>query len=266
MAEKLKLTMIDNRPIEFEYPPKAHLPRFLRGKGIQNYEPVTTATFLAVSEKTGGPVFDIGANIGLYSLAASIALDVEVLAFEPFAPAFSMLNKIIKDYDFEIKSLQMAVSDKEGEAIFYISSKSDMSNSLNPELREHIREEKISTTTIDIQSRSLAPRVIKVDTETTEIDVLKGGLNYIRENKPYIILEILTEDQMAEIKSMIDGLGYQLISLASKDYLRRLIDVSDLDVSGDKRNFLLTPRELDLDHYSATNRFLKKLRSLRVTE
>ena len=49
MAEKLKLTMIDNRPIEFEYPPKAHLPRFLRGKGIQNYEPVTTATFLAVS-------------------------------------------------------------------------------------------------------------------------------------------------------------------------------------------------------------------------
>jgi len=61
----------------------------------------------------GDILFDIGANIGTYSVYAA-SLGVKVFAFEPESGSYAILNKNIKinSFDKSIKALNLALNDK----------------------------------------------------------------------------------------------------------------------------------------------------------
>src|SRR5688572_4800343 len=74
-----KLTKIDDNYLSFQL--------FWRGGDF--YEPITRTVLESLAEQ-GGTFFDIGANIGFYSLAlGSLYPSLEIIAFEPNPKNFS---------------------------------------------------------------------------------------------------------------------------------------------------------------------------------
>lgn len=264
--ETCYLYLPGGRLITFEYPRKFHLPRYLAGKGLQNYEPISQALFLASVERLNGAVFDIGANIGIYSMVVATALRRQVYAYEPFAEAASVLRTITERYAFPIQVTEAAVSDSLDDREFYLSKKSDMSNSLNPGFREHAAVRKVRSVTVDSEAARVRPCAIKIDTETTEMEVLRSSESTLREDRPVLLVEILNEALATEARAFLEPLGYKIIEVGSPEVMGRFGDVSDLETGGDTRNWLAVPDEFDAgdEFFDRARSWLDTLRALPV--
>jgi len=96
------------------------------------------------------------------------------------------LRKLKTQYNYCIKVQQCAIGENDCQGTLYISRKSDMSNSLNPNFRRHIENREISVKSIDTLLSSSNQKIgaMKIDTETTELEVLKGAENTIRRWRP----------------------------------------------------------------------------------
>jgi FkbM family methyltransferase len=150
--------------------------------------------------KEGDVILDIGSNIGLHALYASKLAGIkgQVYAFEPVRKTYTRFVENIELNRFKnIKHFQLAISDESGEAEITTSTDGhDAWNSMavpsNEEQKNSIRE-KIRTETLDhfISMNLGATKIdfIKIDTEGWELNVLKGGENYLKNNDPIIMVE-----------------------------------------------------------------------------
>lgn len=260
------LNLPNGRSIVFDYPERFHLPRYLAGRGLQNYEPLSQALFLASVERMNGVVFDIGANIGVYAMMAATTLRRPVYAYEPFAEAAAVLSDIATRYAFPIHVIEAAVSDSLDDKTFYVSVKSDMSNSLNPNFRQHAAVRTVRSVTIDSEANRVRPCAIKIDTETTEMDVLRGAQDTMRRDRPVMLVEILGADIAKAARDFLHTFHYEIIEIGSPDVIARFGDVSDVDISGDMRNWLAVPAELPAtdEFYGSAIGWLNVLRGLPI--
>jgi FkbM family methyltransferase len=230
--------------------------RELRRHGYAGIEPDTVATFLNVCEKLIDErgricIFDVGANSGMYSIVAKAEFfdSVSIHAFEPAPDTYYWLQQISSVNNLGINTYQFALSDQSGVAEFYISQKSDASNSLEKSFREHKDILTVKTTTLDIfvNEFNLQPDLIKVDAETFDYYVLKGGEQYIKEKRPYIICEVLnteTNDFGRQITALMNDVGdYIYYFINSSGVLERKEFISG-DPNLELRDWLLSPKEL----------------------
>lgn len=134
--------------------------------------------------------FDVGANIGIYSLiAASKITTGKIYAFEPSAKSLPYLyeNIFLNQLGDKVKVIEKVVSDKNGFLSFDISGAADYnhisysqkssaysSNNKVDSKKDNIRLPSI--TLDDFISKNKIPHIklIKIDVEGTEILVLKG--------------------------------------------------------------------------------------------
>lgn len=127
--------------------------------------------------KEGDVVLDCGANIGLFSAIAA-SKKCKVYAFEPVPDTLKYLSKTVEIYPEFITICKYALSDYNGDTQFFISSNSNISNSmfnLNGNLNEVL---KVKTITVDeFVKRNSLQKVdfIKADIEGAERDMLKGA-------------------------------------------------------------------------------------------
>jgi FkbM family methyltransferase len=128
--------------------------------------------------RPGDVVFDIGANLGAYTLVFGqwVGAGGRVFSFEPAPDARRGLARHV-DINGLIERVVVraeAVSGSEGTAQFLASGTSG-ANRLTPETAAESCS--VPTTTIDALCTSLGvrPRLIKVDVEGAELDVLRGA-------------------------------------------------------------------------------------------
>jgi FkbM family methyltransferase len=230
--------------------------RELRRSGYAGIEPDTVATFLnlcseLVVERNHITVFDIGSNSGMYALAVKALLpgNVAVTAFEPSPEANFWLQQISFVNSLDIDCHDCALSDAVGVAEFYLSSKSDASNSLARDFRDHKGVLSVQVDTLDnfVMQRGSSPDLIKIDAETFDYQVLSGAKSVIAESRPYIICEVLntkSEDYGSKIDSLMRSIGgYYYYFIASSGMLERREVVSG-DPSSLFRDWLFSPVEL----------------------
>jgi FkbM family methyltransferase len=230
--------------VRYQCPSNFHIPRALIGTGLAGYEPATMAAFLACAESTKGAVFDVGANIGIYSLAAVSALQKSCVAFEPFPAAADVLEDIARRYKMPISLRRAALAACTGSMTLYLSARSDMSNSLNPDFRRHSGRILVETTTLDEEASRCMPGIVKIDTETTEMDVLRGGRHVFSEIRPTVVVEVLGADLAVEARDFFHSFGYFILELGAPEIWKRITgDEGDI-VSGDRRNWLVSPHKL----------------------
>ncbi len=118
--------------------------------------------------------FDVGANIGLYSLLAAENSNVNVISFEPHPKTFRQLERNINlNKRQNIKTFNVALGKEEGEIQFTDFPESSINRIAN--------ESDKNTITIKVRRGSkicdelnLIPSFIKVDVEGFEFDVLQG--------------------------------------------------------------------------------------------
>ncbi|MFG1602748.1 FkbM family methyltransferase [Actinoplanes sp. NPDC049265] len=193
------------RVVTLTAPAELLVPRKLAEDGLAGYESSALPCFLAaIRGARPGAVFDIGANVGLYGAVAASASDREVVAFEPFPALAEVAERLAADNDLRIRVERIALSDHSGTATFYLSDTSDSSNSLAAGFRKSSRQIDVAVETLDgyVRRTGVVPAVLKIDTESTEPDVLLGAAETLHAHRPWVLCEVLRgrgEDRLMEV-------------------------------------------------------------------
>lgn len=151
--------------------------------------------------------FDIGANVGFYSLIFARRAR-SVYAFEPNPRNIRYLQEIMKlNRVTNVEILPWAVTDAEGRAMFREA--------------EHHGEGRLDkegtipvpTVTCDAfcGRASVTPDVMKIDVEGAELAVLKGAERIIKSRRPTILLSTHAEALRTQCLEFLMGNGYSKI-------------------------------------------------------
>ena len=177
-----------------------------------------------------GDIFiDVGTYVdGWHSIVAGKAVGKtgHVYAFEPI-PDFYLRAKenFALNNIFNVTLEQMAVSKRDGNSIFYNNSASSSFYAKHARHGKTVKLKKIRvrTTKLDtyVKNHNVKKvRLIKIDAEGAEMDVLEGALGLLRRNDaPDLIIEV--DDRYlrsggsseAELLSYLTKLGYKAYSL-----------------------------------------------------
>jgi FkbM family methyltransferase len=227
--------------------------RQLRRGGLASYEPSTQATLLGLAEVTPRPAvfLDIGAHLGLYSaLIGSIFPEVDVRAFEPTPETAAIARRLATVNGLSLRVEELAVAASPGTAQLFISDKAETSNSMAPGFRESSQTVEVVVTTIDeyCHQHDVQPSFIKIDVETLEAEVLRGGTETFRRTRPAVVCEILPADHhesLDEVLTSMNDLGYVLHRVgATGTWVPTPLAEYRAHVSHEHRDWLLVHRGL----------------------
>lgn len=169
--------------------------------------------------RPGDTVWDIGANMGLFSFAAAVAAGPEgrVLAVEADTDLAGLLRRSA-DGDTgrrhaPVEILPAAVSDELSVERFHIARRNRATNHLagfGSAMAGGVRATRlVPTVTLDwLAERFPAPDVLKVDVEGAERAVLTGGARVLAAS-PAVICEVSGQNTAA-VSSILTGHGYRL--------------------------------------------------------
>ncbi|HWR33373.1 MAG TPA: FkbM family methyltransferase [Chitinophagaceae bacterium] len=196
--------------------------------------------FLQQQVKAGMQIIDIGAHIGLFSACSSQLTGAtgRIICFEPTPGTFSILKDTLRlNHCDNVTAVQAAVSDKEGQAIFYVSSTAGCnSNSLiKNEWGGNPVGYDVKLVTIDsiVSANAIKPGLIKIDAEGAEQDVLKGGIKTFKDHKPVLILGLhpafIKEkgDSLEAIWDLLESIPYK-IKIDGKEMTKQDFSSRDL--------------------------------------
>lgn len=221
--------------------------KILAQAGIGGYEPETIGAALAIVATEGVEAFaDIGANIGIFSLVLKSVFgpDLTVDAFEPLPRLNELACTLASVNGLDISMHREALSNAAGSAKFYVSARSDSSNSLNADFRKAKDVIEVRLTTLDefFASRRSQGWMLKIDTESTEVDVLEGGGAFIAAARPWIICEVLPGRGEERLQQIVDRHGYLAYHLDGSG----LSEPSQIrgDATYSCRDWLFAPRPL----------------------
>lgn len=178
---------------------------------------------LLANLRDGDVFFDVGANIGLFSLlCAHQFASVSIHAFEPIPLNASLFESSIHLNGFENITLnRICVGNSEGEIELSLASDSAYSSMLATGRKPVVRRLRTPITTLDgyaSHARLQRIDVLKVDVEGAEKLVLEGGRGLLSDDttRPRLILIELFDQNLepfgtsiAEIVDLMSGLGYR---------------------------------------------------------
>jgi len=199
------------RTLAWEAPRKLTIPKALERDGLAKYEPETLACFMALVDVVRpGPVWDIGANVGMYGLLAASLSGRSVAAFEPTPETAAVARKVFAANGLRAEVYQWGLADQEGHATLYLSSSSDSSNSMLSGFREATGAITVPVRTIDrlVREGRTPPVILKIDTETTEPAILRGASELIAHHRPWILCEALPGRSEAELMDAMRAHNY----------------------------------------------------------
>jgi FkbM family methyltransferase len=151
-------------------------------RGLEGYEPETIPVFLRLATNARLTV-DVGAYVGLYALLAALSnREGRVYAFEPHPGIHERLVRNVRLNDLaNVECLRSAVGLRDSEAtLYHVAAGLPSSSSLSLGFMEDKPDLRGSAVTVVALDRFLRDRnvervdLVKIDTETTEGDVLDG--------------------------------------------------------------------------------------------
>jgi FkbM family methyltransferase len=201
----------------------------VRTEGLAAYEAPVSDILIEMVKARPGVILDIGANTGLYTLAAAAADSTrQVVAFEPLEPVRMLLQRNIDlnpDLASRITVEPVGLSSETGSFSFYetINDRGYVSTSSSLEPQhietvggEHV-ERVIRTITLDSFAETLGERRVsfmKIDVEGHEHAVISGGRRFLAEHRPIFTIEILGNAETAPIDEFLAEASYLTFAMA----------------------------------------------------
>ncbi|MCA9296314.1 MAG: FkbM family methyltransferase [Phycisphaerales bacterium] len=170
--------------------------------------------------KPGHVVWDIGANIGVFTFAAAYLAGANgsVLAVEADIWLATLLNRsrqLPANRDLHVDILPAAISDRAGLAKFHIAARGRASNALadvggRSQMGGTRETQLVPTITIDgLLDDMPMPNVVKIDIEGAEVLALRSATRVLREGRPVLYCEV-GEQQNADVTAILRDAGYTL--------------------------------------------------------
>jgi FkbM family methyltransferase len=186
-------------------------------------------------DKPDGLVLDIGANLGTFCVP--LARKIPKLKFHAFEPQRIVnyqlcANVVINSLD-NVQTYELALSDRDEQLNLVMPDYTKETNigafSIDKEVRENEYEcattsvtNKIFLVPLDLLTFSDV-KLIKIDVEGHELEVLKGGIETIkRNNYPPIIFEAWTwkpwyQEKRTALFDYLKGHGYEITELGQNN-------------------------------------------------
>jgi FkbM family methyltransferase len=186
------------------------------GRGMTQADPPLLRLAAEVIRR-GDTVWDIGANLGLFSFAAAIAAGPSgrVLAVEPDTVLAGLLRRsaAANTGHARVDVLPAAVSDEESVARFHLARRNRSTGHLDgfgTSQAGGVRATQlVPALTLDwLAARFAAPDVIKIDVEEAEAAVLAGGSRVLGLAST-IICEVAARNSSA-VRELLNARGYVL--------------------------------------------------------
>ena len=227
---RLTFKLKEGKEFKLETNQTSYLTKVIYWKGINSFEYTKLFNDLIKNCKV---FFDIGANIGYYSImAATSSRTVNIFSFEPAEGPQKYLESNIRINGFQdrIMNNNLALSNEAGKITFYEVNnekysylKYNLSGVGNAEGIKHDRkmsEYEVPSNRLDnyVNENNIhGIDIIKIDTEGTEYLILEGARESIIKYKPIIICETLFNKIEAKLEELIKSFGYQFFNHSNNE-------------------------------------------------
>ena len=158
----------------------------------------------------GDNVLDIGANVGNHTLYLAAVTKCNINAFEPNKQLCEALLRSCIENDLQDKVTvhEFAISSEPGLASFASINNENLGGQSIELVEQAGDEETFQVKVIDQLNLPEPIKLIKIDVEGFELEVLKGAKALIQRDQPYIYVESLTEDEFTSISNLLSEYGY----------------------------------------------------------
>jgi FkbM family methyltransferase len=157
--------------------------------GLQEFEEMA---FLLHFLRRGDLFADVGANVGLYTILAAVAIGTDVVAFEPGESATWLISNIeLNGVADRVEVRREAVGAKSG--IVFFTSGLDTMNHITAD-----GTNAVPITTLDMACKTI-PSLIKIDVEGFEADVLRGSRNILGNSAAQAVIMELNDEAATEL-------------------------------------------------------------------
>jgi len=189
---------------------------------FSSYEPNVGAAIKS-NLSPGSIFFDIGANVGWFTLFASKIVGPlgQIYSFEPSPDVYARLSENVRDLK-NVHTFQYGIGNKDGELEFasqgdssaasFVEAVTEINKNYHPDTP--IRKPCVEIRKLDsLLSQVKRPDLVKIDVEGFELEVLKGASNLLSQ-RPVLIVEIhppqlkLSDGSEMEIFHLLESFGY----------------------------------------------------------
>jgi FkbM family methyltransferase len=164
-------------------------PRYISSMSSE-YETLVSS-YIQKGTKTGDTCFDIGSNVGIYTLLFSkwAGPDAKIVAFEPNPTTYRALETHVRlnELGNRVTAVNAAVSDVPGMMKMFCSGFDGRSRlgSANEDVAATAVETDVKLVTVDqiADELGLTPDVMKIDVEGFELQVLRGAVRSLERGR-----------------------------------------------------------------------------------
>jgi FkbM family methyltransferase len=180
---------------------------------------IATQKLLAEKLRPGMVFYDLGANIGFFSLLAArlVGQDGRVISFEPDAEVATRLRCNIALNEFSnITVVEAGVWSKSESVRFLASDESSPERGTGRLLGCENQAEGTPTRCValdDFVQSAAPPDAMKCDVEGAELEALRGAENLLRTRRPWIICELHPQGNEQMVREFLSGVGYSVQSV-----------------------------------------------------
>jgi len=182
---------------------------YLRGSG----EPAVQA-MLAEQLQPGMVFYDLGANIGMFSLLAAQILGVNgrVFSFEPDPEVAARLRRNVARNGFSnLTVVEAGVWSSSGDVNFVPAGAASPDHGTGSFVGSGAAVAGIPVRCValdDFLADAPPPDAIKCDVEGAEVEVLQGAAQLLEKHHPWLLCEIHSEANGRAAREFLDRLGY----------------------------------------------------------
>jgi len=181
--------------------------------------------------------YDIGANVGAYSLyAAKKGVCKQIFAFEPGVPTFNVLLKNIRINSCSRKITPVVSPLDENskfDEFYYSTLHEGGSQNLFGTLSDQ------NSQTLDVKQKHgvfgvslddliykyglLKPDYLKIDVDGNDLNILRGGSKMLKELKPEIYIEYNSKNTVEKLVLFLSEYSYELVSQDQYDEVTGMV-------------------------------------------
>lgn len=176
-------------------------PYFARYGHIEGTYEAPVQDFLARTLRRGDVFYDVGANVGYFSVLAAhfVGATGRVYAFEPLPLNAACIRRNARvNHMKQIRIFQFAVGEINGRddlTVTYHPGGATLKDAGKPPDARYIR--RVDVASLDAAQHSMSlrpPSLVKIDVEGAEVPVLRGMQRLIEQYRPVILYEIDDQD------------------------------------------------------------------------
>ncbi len=179
----------------------------------------------------GDTVLDIGANIGYYVLLESglVGPTGTVYAIEPVSDNFTALKRNVELNTLQnVKMFRLAAGSEHTKATIHVASAGNLSSFVRRGSTAYTKEEEVEIVKVDdfVAEHRITPRLVRMDIEGYESEVIEGMQETLRSAKPKLLIEIhpfiMKAQKVDRMLSVIEACGYEKATMISERHLQRM--------------------------------------------